>query len=83
MTRERKDEHWEQYVALIPITINANGAATGRPTLIGGNENDDEKKSLYKALLKISWLPPEIRRAVMNELGFSIEQRRMRSTKEG
>src|ERR1700746_1944577 len=70
MTRERKDEHWEQYVALIPI--NADVTATGRPTLIVGNENVTEKKSFYKALLKISWLPPEIRRAVMNELGFSL-----------
>lgn len=70
MTRERKDKNWEQCIALIPI--NAELRATGRPTLVGGNENGEEKKSFYEALLKISWLPPKIRRAVMNELGLSL-----------
>ena len=39
---------------------------------MAGDANDDEKKTFYKALLKISWLPPTIRRAVMNELGLSL-----------
>jgi hypothetical protein len=39
---------------------------------MAGDANDEEKKTFYKALLKISWLPPTIRRAVMNELGLSL-----------
>jgi hypothetical protein len=70
MTGERKDEHWEQCVALIPI--NADVTAWGRLILMDGEKNDDEKKTFYKALLKISWLAPKIRRVVMNELGLSL-----------
>ncbi len=42
--------------------------------LIDDNDVTGLRRSFYEALLKIEWLPPTIRRAVMQELGQSLQK---------
>jgi hypothetical protein len=42
--------------------------------LIDDNDVKGLRRSFYEALLKIEWLPPTIRRAVMQELGQSLQK---------
>ena len=37
-------------------------------------DDNDGRRSFYEALLKIKWLPSTIRRAVMRELGQSLQK---------
>ena len=76
---------WEErFVALLPIRFWRTGSVgsdlvtiivpadaeveRGQPILV---ENETERRDLYWALLKIKWLAPKVRNAIMRELGRS------------
>jgi hypothetical protein len=41
---------------------------------IDDNDGNGLRRSFYEALLKVEWLPSTIRRAVMRELGQSLQK---------
>jgi hypothetical protein len=48
-----------------------------RPTVFMDDDvGEDEQKRFYKSLLKIRWLAPNVRYAVMMELGLSLREQR-------
>jgi hypothetical protein len=38
--------------------------------------NEDERKLFLRALLQIDWLPRKVRRAILQELGYSLRKYR-------
>jgi hypothetical protein len=44
--------------------------------MIDGDHGNGLRRSFYEALLKIEWLPPTIRRAVLKELGQSLQKQK-------
>ena len=60
--------------------------ATGKPRITGefhvrravemSDANAAERETFYRSLLKLSWLPPELRRVIMLELGLSLRKQR-------
>jgi hypothetical protein len=83
---------WEErFVALLPIrfwrtgsSVNSRGetivtadaeAERGQPILV---ENETQRKDFYEAVLKIKWLAPKVRNAIMEELGLSQRVEKMR-----
>jgi hypothetical protein len=54
-------------------TYHRSGFAikAGQPVPMTDDANETQRKDFYKALLKIGWLAPKVRYAVMRELGRS------------
>ena len=67
---ERAGDRWEDHVALLPLRFSDATVIPGRPVLMGGAD-EAEQSRLYGGLLKLDWLAPEIRRAVLKVLGRS------------
>jgi hypothetical protein len=42
--------------------------------LIDDNDANGLRRTFYEALLRVEWLPPTVRRAVMQELGHSLQK---------
>jgi hypothetical protein len=75
---KRPDEHRRSelskdkcYPALVVVEDNITFKIRKRIDIWDGN-SEDERNAFCEALLKISWLPAKIRRAVMAELGLSL-----------
>ncbi|MFZ0151461.1 MAG: hypothetical protein WAM72_24575 [Xanthobacteraceae bacterium] len=60
---------WEEHVALLPLRFNDTTVKAGRPVLMTNAADEADQKGLYEALLRVDWLTPEIRRAVLKALG--------------
>ena len=72
---------------LVPFSvIDGTDEATGKPRLTAElhlrwavemrHTTTAERRTFYRSLLKISWLPPALRRAVMAELGLSLRRQK-------
>lgn len=57
--------------AIIPFSWNEHTPVFQRPIVMSNDANKAERKHFLEALLDIPWLEPEIRRAVMKQLGRS------------
>jgi hypothetical protein len=78
----------EWTVMLVPFSfIDETDEVTGKPRItvqIHGRRavsmsNDvtaAERKTFYQSLLKISWLPPALRRVIMKEMGLSLHKQK-------
>ena len=79
-----------RFVALLPIRFWRTGSVgrdgetilpadaeveRGQPILV---ENETQRKDFYEAVLKIKWLAPKVRNAIMEELGLSQRVEKMR-----
>jgi hypothetical protein len=62
----------DHYAALIVLDLKT--AEVRRIDMWEGN-NKDERRAFYESLLKITWLSPKVRRAIMEELGLSLRAR--------
>ena len=71
---------WEFHAALLPICFEdrqvgsdtvGTTAKVGRPVL-AEYADDAERRRFLEALLKLPWLPPEVRRAITRSLGRSL-----------
>jgi hypothetical protein len=49
-------------------------AAVVRLRLLIGKDEDEQKRGLYEALLRIDWLPSRFRSAILRELGSSLQK---------
>ena len=77
---------WEYHAALLPVRFRDKGlsagtddrgsnltstAEAGQPILAGDAADEAEQRRFLEALLRISWLPPQVRVAVTRTLGRS------------
>ena len=72
-----------QQARYLDAIINAQQSGGPEPVMDSGRrqtyfvqfiDDNDGRSSFYEALLKIEWLPSTIRRAVMRELGQSLQK---------
>ena len=72
-----------QQARYLDAIINARQSGGPEPVMDSGRrqtyfvqfiDDNDGRRSFYEALLKIKWLPSTIRRAVMRELGQSLQK---------
>ena len=92
MTDDKNADGWA--LVLVPLSfIYGRDDLTGelritaeahcrRAVEICSDSTTAEQKNFYQLLLKISWLPPALRRAVMAELGLSLRKQK-RDIEEG
>ncbi len=52
-----------------------------RPVLMGYVDDEATQKRFYEALLKLPWLAPDVRNAIMRELGRSPREEEVRTEK--
>jgi hypothetical protein len=73
---------------LIPYSFTIDGYDEGKPRTtinwgqainIGNESTTAEQKQLYQLLLKMDWLPPALRRVIMEELGLSLRDQNRRT----
>jgi hypothetical protein len=69
---ERSDE--QQHVALVALDVTT--FKLRRVVMVSG-ASEDERKAFYEALLKESWLSPEVRYAVLKALGRSLRRQKV------
>jgi hypothetical protein len=62
-----KDEHVAAFVVVDAVTFEFR-----RNVFMWSGTPAKERAAFYRSLLKISWLPPKVRRAIMSELGLSL-----------
>ena len=85
MSDDRNVHGW--VVMLVPFSlIDGTDEATGKPRVTGefhvrravemSDANAAERETFYRSLLKMSWLPPALRRVIMLELGLSLRKER-------
>ena len=74
-------------VMLVPVSlIDGTDEATGKPLTTAElhmrqavemcGANAAQRGTFYRSLLKMSWLPPALRRVIMLELGLSLRKER-------
>ena len=78
-----------QQARYLDAIINAQQSGGPEPVMDSGRrqtyfvqfiDDNDGRRSFYEALLKIEWLPSTIRRAVMRELGQSLQKHKLSRT---
>jgi hypothetical protein len=79
MTPKPKDAGWEYLLELVPFYFVARDIEPGyevnkRPALQMEHADKDQQKLFYKAMLKLPWLNPDVRRAVAGALGLSLQK---------
>jgi hypothetical protein len=87
-----RESYLEHHAALLPLrftfvpfgTGDAGGDVIGspeRPVLMGYVDDEATQKRFYEALLKLPWLAPDVRNAIMRELGRSPREEEARTEK--
>ena len=77
-----RESYLEHHAALLPLRFTFVPFGTGhagsdvigspeRPVLMEYVDDEATQKRFYEALLKLPWLAPEVRNAIMRELGRS------------
>ena len=59
--------------ALVPYDPVSCEAYPRKAVYMYGDNSEEDQKRFYAALVKLPWLAPPIRRAIMKELGLSIQ----------
>jgi len=87
-----RESYLEQQAALLPLRFTFVPFGTGhagsdviaspeRPMLMEYVDDEATQKRFYEALLKLPWLAPEVRNAIMRELGRSQREEVVRTEK--
>jgi hypothetical protein len=87
-----RESYLEHHAALLPLRFTFVPFGTGhagsdviaspeRPVLMKYVDDEATQKRFYEALLKLPWLAPEVRNAIMRELGRSQREEDVRTEK--
>jgi hypothetical protein len=87
-----RESYLEHQAALLPLRFTFVPFGTGhagsdvigspeRPVLMEYVDDEATQKRFYEALLKLPWLAPEVRNAIMRELGRSPREEDVRTEK--
>ena len=87
-----RESYLEHHAALLPLRFAFVPFGTGhagsdvigspeRPVLMEYVDDEATQKRFYEALLKLPWLAPEVRNAIMRELGRSQREEDVRTEK--
>ena len=68
MSNPKDKSRCEWFPALVGLLPTATGYDHGRTVLVTNHDSEAERKAFYESILKLSWLPPEVRRAIFKAL---------------